>query len=86
MNRRSYPQRFCAILPVLSDTLPGMATDDIEWLTIGQTAKLLGVSVSTVKNYERNGRISARRLASGHRRFVRAEVLPLVPSTDNGAA
>ncbi len=40
------------------------------YLTIGQSAKLIGVSVSTIRNWEAKGQLkSAFRTPGGHRRF-----------------
>ena len=43
-------------------------------LTIGEVARLLGVSVSTVRRYEAAGLIAARRTPGGQRRFDAADV------------
>ena len=45
-----------------------------EYLTIGQTAKRLGLEVDTVRKLERTGRIKAARTTGGHRRFTVEEV------------
>jgi excisionase family DNA binding protein len=44
------------------------------YLTIGQTAKRLGLEVDTVRKLERNGKIRAIRTRGGHRRFTEEEV------------
>lgn len=43
-------------------------------LPIGETARLLGVSVGTVRRWEREGKISATRTLGGQRRFVRDDI------------
>ncbi|MBP6669193.1 MAG: excisionase family DNA-binding protein [Gemmatimonadales bacterium] len=43
-------------------------------LTIGQTAKRLGLEVDTVRKLEREGKIRAVRTRGGHRRFTEEEV------------
>ena len=44
------------------------------WLRVGQAARLLNVSVDTLRAWERRGRIRARRTRGGHRRFALLEV------------
>src|SRR5712691_5854642 len=43
-------------------------------LTIGQTAKRLGLKVDTVRKLERAGKIRAVWTRGGHRRFTEAEI------------
>lgn len=43
-------------------------------LPIGETARLLGVSVGTVRRWEDGGLIRSERTAGGQRRFARSEV------------
>lgn len=43
-------------------------------LPIGETARLLGVSVGTVRRWERQGKIAAQRTLGGQRRFVRDDI------------
>ncbi len=45
-------------------------------LTIGQASKLLGVSVSTLRRWERTVKILPIRLDSGHRRYVASDLKP----------
>lgn len=42
---------------------------DARWLTVGQAARLLRVSDTTVREYADAGRLTASRLPSGHRRI-----------------
>ena len=44
------------------------------YLTIGETAKRLGLEVDTVRKLEREGKIRAIRTRGGHRRFTEAEI------------
>lgn len=43
-------------------------------MTTGEVARALGVTINTVKNWVRGGRIHAVRLPSGHLRIPRAEL------------
>ena len=43
-------------------------------LSIGEAAKKLRVSVATLRRWEKSGRISATRMASGHRRYTTADL------------
>lgn len=45
-------------------------------LTIGQASKLLGVSISTLRRWERTGKVVPIRLDSGHRRYVASDLKP----------
>lgn len=47
-----------------SNTYPGQAA-----LPIGEVARLLGVSIATVRNWERSGKIASFRTPGGQRRF-----------------
>lgn len=42
-----------------------------EEMTIGETARRIGISTSALRFYEENGLISSRRTAGGQRRFAR---------------
>lgn len=54
------------------------AANPAEMIPIGVAAKLIGVSIDTLKRWEKAGRINAVRTPSGHRRFRRADVLALL--------
>ena len=56
--------------PMTTDTHKSAA----DLLPIGEAARLLGVSVGTVRRWEREGKISAQRTPGGQRRFDRAEI------------
>lgn len=43
-------------------------------LPIGEAARRLGVSIATVRNWERDGKISSFRTPGGQRRFQLADV------------
>ncbi len=43
-------------------------------LTIGEAARILGVSVETLRRWDADGKIDAVRTPGGQRRFVRAAV------------
>lgn len=43
-------------------------------LPIGDTARLLGVSVPTIRRWESEGKIAGTRTLGGQRRFARAEI------------
>ncbi len=45
-----------------------------EWIGVGEAARILGVSRSTIRRYVEQGRLSARRLPTGVLRLRRAEV------------
>lgn len=48
-------------------------TEDVA-LPIGEVARMAGVTVATVRNWERAGKISSFRTPGGQRRFPLAEV------------
>jgi excisionase family DNA binding protein len=45
-----------------------------EWLNLSETAQVLGVHPSTVRNWADQGRLPVHRTKGGHRRFKRSEV------------
>ena len=45
-----------------------------DWLNLSETAKLLGVHPSTVRNWADQGQLPVHRTTGGHRRFKRSEV------------
>ena len=49
-----------------------------ELLAISEAARMLGVTVETVRRWEREGRIKAVRTPAGHRRFRRSDVEALL--------
>lgn len=56
-----------------------MSTEDTQGseadlVPIGEVARIFGVTVATVRRWEREGKISAERTPGGQRRFDRAEI------------
>ena len=51
-----------------------MTNQHPEWLPIGEVARILNVSVDTIRRWEGEGRIEATRTPGQQRRFARAEV------------
>jgi len=49
-----------------------------EYLAVSQAAALIGVSVDTLRRWERDGPIKAVRTPTGHRRFKRSDVKALL--------
>lgn len=49
--------------------------------SIGEAAKKLGVSISTLRRWEKEGRLVAERTSKGHRRY-RLDQLMRVESSD----
>lgn len=47
---------------------------DEDLLPIGTAARMLGVSIDTVRRWEDTGKITGRRTAGGQRRFPRSEI------------
>lgn len=43
-------------------------------LPIGDVARIFGVSIGTIRNWERDGRITAERTLGGQRRFTAEEI------------
>lgn len=48
--------------------------DEADLVPIGEVARFFGVTVATVRRWEREGKISAQRTPGGQRRFNRAEI------------
>lgn len=64
----------------MSDRDTQTSEDDL--LQIGDVARLCGVTVATVRNWERRGAITATRTPGNQRRFKRADVDTLLRPTD----
>jgi excisionase family DNA binding protein len=65
--------RMCTVLPMSgTDTYSLPGPDD--WLSIGEAASLLGLSVKTLRRYDESGRLRATRSPSGHRRYRRSQI------------
>jgi excisionase family DNA binding protein len=57
---------------VNSDRFRGRRGDrsgDLDWLTLGQAAKYLGVAQSTIRKWTDSGRVPAFKTPGGHRRY-----------------
>ena len=57
---------------------PSAPADDL--LTIGEAARILGVSVDTIRRWERDGKLAGTRTLGGQRRFRRDVVETLAKS------
>lgn len=55
-----------------------------EWLNLSETAELLGVHPSTVRQWADQGELPAQRTAGGHRRFRREDVEGRMAAQDRG--
>ncbi|MSZ77757.1 MAG: helix-turn-helix domain-containing protein [Actinobacteria bacterium] len=51
-----------------------VGADDDDLIPIGEAARILGVTVETVRRWNRAGQIEAGRTVGGQRRFRRSEV------------
>jgi excisionase family DNA binding protein len=54
--------------------VPEQVDAEIDWLTLSDASKLLGVHPSTLRQWCDEGRITAFRTPGGHRRFSRSEI------------
>ena len=61
-------------------------TDEV--IAIGAAAEMLGVTVPTLRNWDRTGKLTPIRLPSGVRRYRRADIEAILASdgNDEGAA
>ena len=58
--------------------MPNQTEDEeSELVTIGEAARILGVSVDTLRRWERDGKLSASRTLGGQRRFRRDLIVAL---------
>ncbi|PKQ30910.1 MAG: hypothetical protein CVT62_10580 [Actinobacteria bacterium HGW-Actinobacteria-2] len=53
---------------------PRYTSVDGDSLPIGTAARLLGVSIDTLRRWESEGKITGRRTAGGQRRFPQSEI------------
>jgi DNA-binding transcriptional MerR regulator len=51
-----------------------MPSEYEELLPIGETARAFGVSVDTIRRWEKAGKITGSRTATGFRRYSRSEI------------
>jgi excisionase family DNA binding protein len=56
------------------------------FLSIGEAAKALGVSITTLRRWEASGRISAEHTVGGHRRYDLARIRPDLVHVDKMAS
>jgi len=57
-----------------------------EYLTVQQAASMLGVSSSTLRNWDRSGKLMAvRHPFNGYRLYLRAELLRILQDVARGA-
>lgn len=49
-------------------------SESTELMSIGDAARVLGVSVDTLRRWEREGKITATRTLGGQRRFARGDI------------
>jgi len=45
------------------------------WLSVGEAASFLGVSISTLRHWTDEGHIEAFRTVGGHRRYLRSRLI-----------
>ena len=50
-----------------------------KYVSIGETSKLLGVSMQTLRRWDKTGKLVSERTPSGHRRYLRSEVTTFNP-------
>jgi excisionase family DNA binding protein len=60
--------------------------DPLDFLTTGEAASHLGVSVQTVRRWEKSGHLAAVRTPGNQRRFRRADVEALLDPSEQAAA
>ena len=52
-------------------------------ISIGKAAKLLGVSIETLRRWEKIGKIKSERTPQGHRRYDQNQLLGILPKEIN---
>ncbi len=58
---------------------------ELDWLTLGQAAKYLGVAQSTIRKWSDQGRVPAFYTPGGHRRYRRADLDVFLERSGPGA-
>jgi excisionase family DNA binding protein len=53
----------------------------VEWYTLGEASKLLGVHPATIRQWSDEGKLSTFRTPGGHRRFARSDIERLLQVT-----
>lgn len=56
-----------------------------DMLPIGRAARFVGVSIDTLRRYEADGRISAKRTPGGQRRFAVSDLRALLTDSNGDA-
>ena len=49
-------------------------SSNLDWLSLSETAKMLGIHPSTLRSWADQGRVPVHRTAGGHRRFRKQEI------------
>ena len=63
-----------------------MTTQPPDLLPIGEAAKLLGVSVETIRRWDTAGKLASVRTLGGQRRFSRADIEAHTEQPDEASA
>lgn len=63
----------CTVSPVLNTDVYGDPEHD-GWLSIGEAASLLGLSIETLRRYDASGRLKAFRSPGNQRRYRRSQI------------
>jgi diguanylate cyclase (GGDEF)-like protein/excisionase family DNA binding protein len=70
---------------VENEATSGRDTSEGLWLRLGPAARLLGVSINTLRRWSDSGRVPCYRSAGGHRRYNRKELEGLLGDHRSGA-
>jgi excisionase family DNA binding protein len=62
----------------------GRNGDELDWLTLGEAARYLGVAQSTIRKWSDSGRLRAFYTPGGHRRFRRSDLETFVGGSRGG--
>ena len=57
--------------------------DEQELISPAQAAKMLGVSITTLRNWEKAGKIKCIKTLGGHRRYKRSEIEQILQNHEN---
>ena len=55
-----------------------------EVISPGEVCRALGIDPSTLKRWAASGKIKSRKLPSGHRRYLRADLKKLIAKMEKG--
>lgn len=67
------------------DGTPQIGVPAIEWLTIGEAASYMHLSVSSLRRYDTDGTLPAIRTPGGQRRYRRSQLDAWLNSSDRVA-